>query len=112
MRIGLSKFLDSLSIALDFVEKEILNVAPYHGQRVASITNRLAKAFNLEENVIFALTHAALLHDCALNEYFHDETPNNEERAQENKELKGMVKDLTKTNSSLMKSVERMSREL
>ncbi len=83
MRIGLSKFLDSLSIALDFVEKEILNVAPYHGQRVASITNRLAKAFNLEENVTFALTQAALLHDCALNEYFHDETPNNKERAQE-----------------------------
>lgn len=83
MKIGLTKFLDSLSIAIDFVEKEILNVSPYHGQRVACITYRLAESFNLDKNVIFALTQAALLHDCALNEYFHDETPNNENRAPE-----------------------------
>ncbi len=83
MRIGLAKFLDSLTIALDFVEKEILNVAPYHGQRVASITNRLATAVNLPKDEVFALTHAALLHDCALNEYFHDEQPNENERAKE-----------------------------
>ena len=83
MQIALAKFLDSLSIALDFVEKEILNVAPYHGQRVASITNRLAKAMNFSDEETFALTHAALLHDCALNEYFHDEQPNGKERAEE-----------------------------
>ena len=83
MKIDLAKFLDSLTIALDFVEKEIINVPPYHGQRVASITNRLAKVFGLDQNKTFALTQAALLHDCALNEYFHDEMPNNKERAQE-----------------------------
>lgn len=83
MKIDLAKFLDSLTIALDFVEKEILNVAPYHGQRVASIANRLAKAFNFDQKRTFALTQAAFLHDCALNEYFHDEKPNEEKRAQE-----------------------------
>ena len=83
MRIGLTKFLDSLTIALDFVEKEILNVAPYHGQRVASIANRLSKAFDFNQEKTFALTQAALLHDCALNEYFHDEKPNDDKRAQE-----------------------------
>ncbi len=76
MRIGLAKFIDSLSIALDYVEKEILNVSPYHGQRVASITNKLATSLEFEQDIIFALTYAALLHDCALNEYFEDEKPN------------------------------------
>ena len=83
MRIGLAKFLDSLSIALDFVEKEILNVAPYHGQRVASITYRLCKELNYDDDFLFAITQAALLHDCALNEYFYDEKPNDKEQVNE-----------------------------
>ena len=76
MRIGLAKFLDSLSVALDFVEKEILNVEPFHGQRVAAITYRFASYLKFEKEKLFAVTHAALLHDCALNEYLHDEMPN------------------------------------
>ena len=75
MRIGLANFLESLSIALDFVEKEILNISPYHGQRVASITYRLCKELNYDSDFLFPITQAALLHDCALNEYFYDERP-------------------------------------
>lgn len=75
MLIELTKFLNSLSIALDFVEREILGVAPYHGQRVAAIVSRLATHLGFDKDIVFALSQTALLHDCALNEYFNDEQP-------------------------------------
>ncbi len=83
MKIALSKFLNSLSVALDFVEKEILNIAPYHGQRVAAITNHLGRALNFDKQTLFAVTYAALLHDCALKEYFNDEKPDQEHSVSE-----------------------------
>lgn len=76
MEIELTKFLESLTIGLDYIEKEILGVSPYHGQRVAAITHRLAQKTTLDSNTIYYLTYAAILHDCALAEYYNDEQPN------------------------------------
>ena len=57
MKIELTKFLESLTIGLDYIEKEILGVSPYHGQRVAAITHKLATAANFDSDSIYFLTH-------------------------------------------------------
>lgn len=76
MNIDFSKFTESLSIALDYAEKAFLNVEPYHGMRVAILTNKMAKALGFDEETVYSLTQAAMLHDCALSEYLIDELPN------------------------------------
>ena len=76
MNIDFSKFTESLSIALDYAEKAFLNVEPYHGMRVAILTNKMAKALGFDEETVYSLTQAAMLHDCALSEYLNDELPN------------------------------------
>ena len=73
MTIELTKFLNALSYALDYVEWEVLHSTPYHGKRVAVLTNRMAAAVGLPPEQEYALTHAAVLHDCALYEYWADE---------------------------------------
>ena len=83
MKIELTKFLESLTIGLDYIEKEILGVSPYHGQRVAAITHKLATAANFDSDSIYFLTHAAILHDCALAEYYNDEHPDSDFVSQE-----------------------------
>lgn len=73
MKIELTKFLQSLTDALDYVEIEIIRTARNHGKRVAAMTNRMAKEAGMAEGDVFALTTAATLHDCALSEYLKDE---------------------------------------
>ena len=77
MRLELTKFLNSLSFALDYVEGEVLKVTPYHGKRVAALTNRMAVCAGMDRETVYALTHAAVLHDCALFEYYADELAHN-----------------------------------
>lgn len=73
MVIDFFRFTESLSVALDYAEKELLDVKPFHGARVAVIANKLAENMDFGKDVREALTQAALLHDCALSEYFSDE---------------------------------------
>lgn len=73
MKIELTKFIHSLTMALDFVEEEIIKVARNHGKRVAVMVNRMAVQAGLDEDTVFTLTQAAVLHDCALSEYLNDE---------------------------------------
>lgn len=73
MFIDLSQFTKSLSTALDYAERELFDVSQLHGLRVAVLTNRMAEYFGVPADERFALTQAALLHDCALSEYFNDE---------------------------------------
>lgn len=73
MNIELTKLFDSLSVALDYVEAEIVNIEPYHGKRVAYLTDRMAIAAGMDYETRYALTQAAGFHDCALSEYMHDE---------------------------------------
>ena len=78
MIINLTKFIMSLSTALDYAEKALaekisLSVHPFHGMRVAALVDRMAGYLGLGEDVRFALAQAAMLHDCALSEYLNDE---------------------------------------
>lgn len=73
MKIEFSKYTQSLSVALDYAEKAISDIKPFHGLRVAIITNIMAEYLELDKNEIYSLTQAAVLHDCALSEYVLDE---------------------------------------
>lgn len=73
MKLELTKFLNSLTMALDYAEQEVIRTARNHGKRVAVLTNLMAVAAGLDRETVFALTQAAVLHDCALAEYLNDE---------------------------------------
>ena len=106
MKIEQTKFLSSVSYALDYVEGELLGaainaaegsmeqtaasgdvriqklmVAPNHAKRVAVLTNKMASALGMDDDAVYALTHAALLHDSALSEYLSDEFTGEKARA-------------------------------
>lgn len=69
----MTSLLNALSLSLDYVESEIVKTAKNHGKRVAILTNLMAKEAGYPQDVLYALTQSALLHDCALAEYLSDE---------------------------------------
>ena len=69
MIIEMTKLLNILSLSLDYVENEIIKTARNHGKRVAVLTNLMAKEAGYSQEVLYALTQSAVLHDCALAEY-------------------------------------------
>lgn len=71
--IELTAFLNAVSRATDYVEDRVLNLPRYHVKRVAVLTHRLAESAGLDGETVYALTQAAVLHDCALSEYLSDE---------------------------------------
>ena len=73
MIIEMTKLLNTLSSSLDYVENEIIKTARNHGKRVAVLTNLMAKEAGYPQDVLYALTQSAVLHDCALAEYLKDE---------------------------------------
>lgn len=73
MKIEMTKLLNILSFSLDCVENEIIKTARNHGKRVAVLTNLMAKEAGYSQDVLYALTQSAVLHDCALAEYLKDE---------------------------------------
>ena len=73
MIIEMTKLLNTLSLSLDYVENEIIKTARNHGKRVAVLTNLMAKEAGYPQDVLYALTQSAVLHDCALAEYLKDE---------------------------------------
>ena len=73
MKIQLTKFIFALSSALDYVEIDIVKAARNHGKRVGVLSHLMAEAAGFDEEYVYALTQAAVLHDCALSEYLNDE---------------------------------------
>ena len=73
MIIEMTKLLNTLSLSLDHVENEIIKTARNHGKRVAVLTNLMAKQAGYSQDILYALTQSAVLHDCALAEYLKDE---------------------------------------
>lgn len=69
----LSSMLYSLSTALDIVEKELLGATSNHSKRVAYISLKMAKALGYDGFRLMSIAGCAVLHDCALTEYIHDE---------------------------------------
>lgn len=73
MIIDFSGFAESLSFAIDYAEAALTGATSNHGLRVAVLTRRMAAGLNLDEDALYMLTQAALLHDCAIMEYLSDE---------------------------------------
>ena len=73
MIVEMTKLLNTLSLSLDYVENEIIKTARNHGKRVAVLTNLMAKEAGYSQEILYALTQSAVLHDCALAEYLKDE---------------------------------------
>ncbi|MBR0399991.1 MAG: HD domain-containing protein [Mogibacterium sp.] len=73
MLINITGFLNVVSLASDYVEADLLSIEQNHVKRVAIIVNRLAAAAGMDEDTVYAMTQAGVLHDCALAEYIHDE---------------------------------------
>ncbi len=73
MKISLTAYFNAVSKAADYVEQEVLGIEDNHLKRVAVLTNRLARGAGMEEEMVYAMTVAALLHDCALSEYLDEE---------------------------------------
>ena len=74
MIIELTEFLNAVSRATDYVEAEVLDVPKHHVRRVAVLANRMAEYAGLDAETVYALTQAAMLHDCALPEYLSEES--------------------------------------
>lgn len=63
MKFNLAEFLISVSIALDFIEMDILQNVTNHGKRVAYISLKIAKEMGFSEEEQFDTVSYALLHD-------------------------------------------------
>lgn len=55
MKLNLNSFLYSVSVALDAVEKELLNTTNNHSKKVAYISLLLGEEFNLNNKEKFDL---------------------------------------------------------
>ena len=73
MVIEFTKFVDAISCATDFVEAELLHVPHYHEKRVAVLVNKMGQYLDVDKDVLYAITIAGAMHDCALTEYLQDE---------------------------------------
>ena len=83
MIIELTEFLNAVSRATDYVEAEVLNVPKHHVRRVAVLTHWLAERAGMDAETVYALTQAAMLHDCALPEFLGEESPGSGEAPEE-----------------------------
>ncbi len=68
MKFNMNDFLIAVSMALDFVEMDILGATADHTRRVAYISLRIAEEFNLTPEEKFDLCSFAILHDNGLSE--------------------------------------------
>jgi HD-GYP domain-containing protein (c-di-GMP phosphodiesterase class II) len=68
MRFDLNRFLVAVSLALDFVEMDILDATVNHTRRVAYISLRIAEMMELSDSDRYDLCANAILHDNGLCE--------------------------------------------
>jgi len=69
MNIRMDELIQSIAVALDMVEAELLGASTNHGKRIAVLCSRMGRGLGLDEEAIKAVTACALLHDNALTEY-------------------------------------------
>lgn len=70
MKLNLNSFLYSVSVALDAVEKELLNTTNNHSKKVAYISLLLGEEFNLNDKEKFDLCAYSIMHDCGIVQSF------------------------------------------
>lgn len=69
MKFSLNKFLLSVSLGLDYVERDVFGSVLNHGKRVGYGCMMLAKTLGLDEDDQYDLISLAVLHDNGLSEY-------------------------------------------
>jgi len=69
MKIRMDSLINSIAMALDTVEKELLGASSNHGKRIAILCAKMGKISGKSNEEILGLTNCALLHDNALTEY-------------------------------------------
>jgi HD-GYP domain-containing protein (c-di-GMP phosphodiesterase class II) len=65
----MDQLMESLSMALDVVEGELLGASTYHGKRIAVLVAAMCRHAKMDDRFLSAATFCALLHDNALTEY-------------------------------------------
>ncbi|MDL2272319.1 HD domain-containing protein [Desulfovibrio sp. OttesenSCG-928-I05] len=75
MRVLLDDLLFALSMALDFVEAELLGTTSNHGKRTALVSARICRALGMSDIDIFDMACCAILHDSALTAYMLEAGP-------------------------------------
>lgn len=73
MRLSFSDLLESVSLALDCVEHDVVGVTTYHSKRVAYLSILLGKELGMTEAELVDLAACAILHDNALTEFIQEE---------------------------------------
>lgn len=73
MKFDYLSTLFALSYALDCVEHDLLGVTTNHGKRVAVLAVQMGRRCGITPGQQRELAACAVLHDCALTEYVHDE---------------------------------------
>ena len=69
MKIHMDKLIQSIAVALDIVEHELLGASTHHGKRISVLCTMMAKKLGMNDDEIKAITTCALFHDNALTEY-------------------------------------------
>ncbi len=68
MQFDLNSFLASITMALDFVENEALDVTPNHSKRVTYLALKMGKQLNFTDKELYELCTLSLMHDNGLSE--------------------------------------------
>jgi len=69
MKIRMDELIQSIAVALDIVESELLGASTNHGKRIAVLCSLMGKELGMDEEAIKTITTCALFHDNALTEY-------------------------------------------
>lgn len=76
MFFRMDQLLKSLSLGLDAIESELVGSTTNHGKRVAVLTASMGRSLGWEDDHIITLAACSLLHDNALTESLHEQSPN------------------------------------
>jgi HD-GYP domain-containing protein (c-di-GMP phosphodiesterase class II) len=73
MIIRMDKLIKAIATGLDIVEGELLGASTHHGKRIATLSAAMGRRLGMNDDMVWALTTCALLHDNALTEYILSE---------------------------------------
>lgn len=79
LEVSLNDMIAQISIGLDAVEADLLGATKFHSKRTALFSMAIGRELGYEDNRLFPLATAALLHDNALTEYILSEKKGSEQ---------------------------------
>jgi HD-GYP domain-containing protein (c-di-GMP phosphodiesterase class II) len=81
MNIRMDELIQSLAVALEIIECELLGASTHHGKRIAVLCSLMGRELGMSEEEIETIASCALFHDNALTEFilYHRENGNERE---------------------------------